>query len=286
MATSLTFADALQADSARYRVALNFSDKGNGPPLLLLHGFAQNSYAFRFIAPELASEHRVLCVDLKGFGESPKPRGAGYSIYHQALSLLALIDELQLHDLAIIGHSFGGGTALALSLLLQARDPGRQTALVHIGGMCYDQEPPFGIDFLRKPFIPYLLFPLFAVRTFVKRGFLPAYFRAESLTDDAVRAYAAPLQQIAGKCAVLHAAREIRPPDVDDFTQRYPQLNIPTLILWGRHDRIVPLPLGERLARELPRAQMKIFDECGHCPHEEKPQETVAAIRDFLTSLK
>ena len=90
--------------------------RARAPPLLLIHGFGASTYTWRHIAPELARTHRVIAVDLKGFGQSDKPFDSRYSVFDQAELLAELIEEKDLHNLTLVGHSFGGGIALMLAL--------------------------------------------------------------------------------------------------------------------------------------------------------------------------
>ena len=100
--------------------------KGPGPPILLLHGFATSSYTWHSIIPELAKNHRVIAIDLRGFGASDKPIDDHYSIQDQAAAVTAFIEQENLRDLTVIGHSFGGG--ITLSLAFDAERGQRQPA--------------------------------------------------------------------------------------------------------------------------------------------------------------
>jgi pimeloyl-ACP methyl ester carboxylesterase len=111
-----------------------------------------------------------------------------------------------------------------------------------------------------------------------------SYFDGSRITDARVRAYAGPLASPGARRALLATAREILPADIDDLTARYPQITVPALIVWGRHDRVVPLTTGERLSRAMPKARLIVFERCGHIPMEECPTETLAAVRAFLES--
>ena len=105
------------------------SSVGEGNPVLLIHGFGASSYSWRHIIAPLAQKYRVITIDLKGFGESPKPRDDLYSVYEQARLVRNFILENDLQNVRIIGHSYGGGVALvtcadhrsALSLSLAGR---------------------------------------------------------------------------------------------------------------------------------------------------------------------
>src|SRR5262249_15605929 len=96
-------------------VKLFYEEEGKGPPIPLIHGFRTSPYTWRHIAPVLALTHRVIAVDLKGFGQSDKPFDARYSVFDQAELLAQFIEDHDLRDLTIVGHSFGGGVALRLA---------------------------------------------------------------------------------------------------------------------------------------------------------------------------
>jgi len=108
-------------------------DRGQGEPVLLLHGFGANSYTWRHIAPALARTHRVISVDLKGAGRSDKPFDDAYGILDQVSLLARLIDRKGLSTLTVIAQSMGGGIALALALELNRTRPGLLKRLVYLG---------------------------------------------------------------------------------------------------------------------------------------------------------
>jgi pimeloyl-ACP methyl ester carboxylesterase len=80
----------------------------------------------------------------------------------------------------------------------------------------------------------------------------------------------------------MDVARQIVPPDLSALTQRYAEITLPTLLLWGRGDRVVPLAVGERLAREMPEARLHVLEACGHLPAEECPDESFSVLTQFL----
>ena len=76
----------------------------------------------------------------------------------------------------------------------------------------------------------------------------------------------------------------IVPPDLKKFTSRIPEIDVPTLLLWGKHDWVVPLDVAERLLAALPRAQLEVMEDCGHVPPEEFPKESLEIVLKFLRS--
>jgi pimeloyl-ACP methyl ester carboxylesterase len=117
----------------------------------------------------------------------------------------------------------------------------------------------------------------------VIRAALRQIVRDPDAVDGAqVRAYAAPLKTRSGLRATLEAARTIVPDDLDDLVARYPAVDVPTLLLWGDSDPVVPLGVGRRLERELPRARLEVLEACGHIPHEERVDASLAVLGSFL----
>ena len=262
-------------------VKLYTVERGEGPPVLLIHGFGTNTFTWRHISPDLARDHKVIAVDLKGFGRSDKPFDERYAASDQAELLTQLILERDLHDLTIVGHSFGGGVALLLALEADTRlrdespssccstpspirRPSRCSSSCSTGRSC----PRSACAWRRHHADP--------------DGAQDRLFRQQQDRRREIEAYAEPMKTAAGKHALIHSARQIMPPDVEKIAARYATIALPTLILWCDHDRIVPVEIGLKLAREMPNASFRIVDECGHMPQEEQPEATMLQIRQFL----
>ena len=107
-------------------------------------------------------------------------------------------------------------------------------------------------------------------------------FDKDAVTRTQVEGYADPLRKQRARQSLLWAAAQIVPDDLDEITAHFPSLDVPVLLLWGRHDRVVPLWVGERLEQELPRATLEILEACGHAPPEELPGETLKKVVEFL----
>jgi pimeloyl-ACP methyl ester carboxylesterase len=263
-------------------VKLYYEEQGSGPPLLLIHGFGASTFTWRHVAPELARNHRVVAVDLKGFGQSDKPFDGRYSIYDQAELLAQLIEDKDLRDLTVVGHSFGGGVALLLALEAKERLQGRITRLALLDSIAYPQNIPVFFRMLDMPVVSQLGIRMVPPSVQTRLALQIAYFDDSKITPEEIEAYAAPLKTAAGKHAIIHSARQIMPEDIETLSERYKTIDLPTLILWCDHDRIVPLEVGIRLRRTLPNSSLKLVEECGHMPQEEQPERTLALLQDFL----
>jgi len=263
-------------------VRLHYQDEGKGPPLLLIHGFATSTYTWRYIAPALAHDHRVIAVDLKGFGQSDKPFDERYSVFDQADLLAQLIVDKDLRNLALVGHSFGGGVALLLALRADPRLKGRISKLVLLDTIAYPQNVPVFFRLLDVPVVSQLGFSMVPPEVQTMVALRIAYFNNSKIDPDEVETYAAPLKTAAGKHAIIHSARQIVPDGLAELSEHYKSIKLPTLILWCDHDRIVPLGVGLKLRRALPNSTFRLVEDCGHMPQEEQPEATLQLIKAFL----
>jgi len=258
------------------------SSTGSGDPVLLIHGFGASSYSWRHIVTPLAQKYRVITIDLKGFGESPKPRDDHYSVYEQARLVRDFILDNNLQNLHIVGHSYGGGVALAVSIYLASSHPDVQKSLVLMDNIAYPQELPNFVKVLATPILgPLLIHALpdtFQVKALLKK----VYFNDDLIPQDAIDHYAADLGKPNAKYATLTTARQILPIDLQEFSENYANLTIPTLIIWSREDEIVPLAIGKRLHENLPNSKLVVMSDVGHAVQEEKPSLLLPHLQHFL----
>ena len=263
-------------------VNLYYQEQGKGPPVLLLHGFGASTFTWRHVIPELAQTHRVIAVDLKGFGQSDKPFDERYSALDQAELLAQLIEDKDLRDLTIVGHSFGGGVALRLALDANDRLGGRIVRLVLLDSIAYPQQIPVFFRLLDMPLVSQVGVRMVPPSVQTRVALQIAYHDDSKIDPEQVEIYAAPLKTAAGKHAIVQSARQIVPEDIDTLPERYKTITLPTLILWCDHDRIVPLDVGLKLRRTLPNSTLRMVEGCGHMPQEEQPKTTLTLLKGFI----
>ena len=274
-------------DGAHTGLPLHVETAGIAPgpgveTFLLIHGYGASAFSWRHWAPRLARRGYVVMVDLKGSGRAPKPDDGRYAPRHQADLVLRLVVERDLRDLTLVGHSLGGGVALLTALGLQDRGDARLRRLVVVAGAAYEQRLPPAVKLANHPRASSRLFRLVGPSRVV-RGVLQTIVHDRStVTEEQVRGYSAPLEASDAVRALIDSARQMRPEGLERLIARYPQIDVPTLLLWGRSDRVVPLWVGQRLARDLPRARLHVLDACGHLPAEERPEESWAVLESFL----
>ncbi len=223
---ALAASDATEGPFARLGppdapVKLYAVERGEGPPVLLIHGFGTNTFTWRRIAPDLARDHKVIAVDLKGFGRSDKPFDERYSAADQAELLTQLILERDLRNLTIVGHSYGGGIALLLALEADTRLKGRLSKLVLLDTIAYPQNIPVFFRMLDTPVVSQLGVRMAPPTLQIQLALRIAYFDNSKIGDDEIEAYAKPMKTAAGKHAIIYSARQIMPDDVDEISARY-----------------------------------------------------------------
>src|SRR5262245_14546351 len=263
-------------------VNLYYEETGKGPPVLLLHGFGASTFTWRHVVPDLAQTHRVIAVDLKGFGQSDKPFDERYSVSDQAELLAQFIEDKDLRDLTVVGHSFGGGVALRLALDANARLGGRISRLVLLDSIAYQQQIPVFFRLLDVPLVSQVGVRMVPPSVQTRVALQIAYHDDSKIDPEEIEIYAAPLKTAAGKHAIVQSARQIVPPDIDTLPDRFKTIALPTLILWCDHDRIVPLEIGIKLRRTLPNSTLRLVEGCGHMPQEEQPKATLELLKGFI----
>jgi pimeloyl-ACP methyl ester carboxylesterase len=266
------------------RIDLYFECHGSGPPILMLHGFGGNVYTWRHLIQPLAESNKLILIDLKGFGKSPKPKDNLYGLQDQADLIYQFIVDNDLRGLTLVGHSFGGAIALLVSLKLIKEQPDRLSTLVLIDSAAHRQNLPLEIDILRMPIIRSIAFAFLSDKNRVRRMLKKSYSDDKKITQGQVSAYAEPLASDGARHALVETAKKLMPPkpNIDQFTRQLSKITVPTLIVWGRDDEIIRLKLGKKLHEEIPNSEIEIIDQCGHIPHEEKPVETIKILRTFL----
>ncbi|MDP2958108.1 MAG: alpha/beta hydrolase [Longimicrobiales bacterium] len=263
--------------------ALGLPQHDGTDTFLLLHGYGGSSFSWRTWAPYLASRGHVLLVDMKGFGRAPKPDDHRYSPADQAALILRLIQERGLARLTLVGHSLGGGVALHVVLgLRDRREYHRLHRLIIVSGAAYMQPLPPFVALARRPRLSAALLRTLGADVVVAQALRSIVYDRSDITRAQIRGYAAPMMGPEAHGALLAAAQQIVPENLDVLVARYPEIDVPTLLLWGRHDRAVPLWVGQRLAAALPRSALCILERCGHLPAEERPEESLAALTEFL----
>jgi pimeloyl-ACP methyl ester carboxylesterase len=250
--------------------------------VLLLHGYGGSTYTWRYWVPHLAKRAHVVLVDMKGFGLAPKPDDGRYTAEDQAELIYRLILQRGFTNLTLVGHSFGGAVSLLVALRLNDEGARRLLRLVLVSSAAYPQSLPPFVKLARYSRLCRIALRLIGATRLVRFVLRSIVYNPEVVHESQVLAYADPLATPEGRRAYLDAALQIVPKNPEALTSRFREIACPTLLIWGKHDRVVPLWVGERLKAEMPDARLHVFDHCGHIPPEELPEDTWARLEAFL----
>lgn len=256
-------------------------EHGDGDPILCLHGLGANIFTWRHLIEPLSANNKLILVDLKGFGKSAKPEDDYYSLQNHADAVYELILKNDWRRLTLISNSYGGALALLLAARLEESGPSRLLKLVLIDAAAYKEYLPGYVKLMRTLLGTLMIFLLPARRS-ARFVLNLSYFDQGKITEEQVAAYAGPLGDPGARNALLQTVRQCIPPDADELITKFKSISVPTLILWGRHDKVIPLKVGELLNQALPNSVLEVVEECGHIPQEEQPQKTITRISEFL----
>lgn len=258
-------------------VELNWSERGTGPCIVVLHGLCDSERTWWPVMQELGKSHRVLGLDLPGCGLSGRP-DASYGLDWQARVVAAWFDHVGITTCDVVGHSYGGG--LAMWLLLYRASAIRRLALVAPGGL--GREVALELRLASMPWIVERAGqPWMRVMTRLQAQLNGCAL----LPDQRRRLYR--MNATAGTARAF--ARTVR--DVIDwrgqtrlFLERAQEIEaLPAIALfWGENDRIIPIRHGEELSAFLENCTLERFPRAGHFLHWEQPHELARALRAFF----
>jgi pimeloyl-ACP methyl ester carboxylesterase len=255
-----------------------------GPAIVLVHGITSNSATWERVLAPLGAHHRVVAPDLFGHGESAKPRG-DYSLGAYASGVRDLLGALAIDKATIVGHSLGGGVAMQLAY--QFPDLAERLVLVDSGGLGPEVSP-----LLRAATLPgaEIVLPLLT-----RPGLLNAGAGAGRLLGRLGLQVGTDLREMARGHASLadHEARQaflstlraivdVGGQRVDARDRLYLAAELPTLIVWGERDPIIPVAHGRGAARLIPGSRLEIFPGAGHFPHVEEPERFAELLSGFI----
>lgn len=260
----------LEVDALGIRTNCYVAGDKSNPPVLLLHGMSTSADSFRELMHLMAEDYHLIAPDIPGFGYSENTNP--YTMEHLIEWLADLIEKLDLSQVHIVGHSFGG--VLAMGEVLSYPEKFDRLVLVAPAVLVASQYP----DWLKKMGKNLRLVEAGIVlsRVLLERQIRVPFFDAggmdESVWDRRRTDYANSRASAAAMNAV--AFYDVRP-YLTDIKQ-------PTFIIWGEDDPVVPHEHAEKIERQIPNSQIYKISTCGHIPMLERDQEVAGIIRDFL----
>lgn len=242
---------------------IKYYDVGSGPPLLLVHGIGGDADEWAFCFEPLSRSHRVIAIDLLGFGRSDKPV-IEYTIAGFAESLEAFLRGLKIERAAVVGESLGGWIASAFTL----KCPGIVDRLILV-----DAAGVWG-DITGLPIDVRV-----STRAHLREVFR-LLFHDKGLASDLLIDMAYELHLERGDGYTIDSVLRNSPRERLDAV--ISNLKAPTLIVWGEQDEMIPLSVGINLHELITGSTLKMIPQCGHLPALEKPAEFVRCVLEFL----
>ncbi len=263
-----------------------YRQAGNGPVVVLIHGITSDSSTWERVMPYLARRFTVVAPDLNGHGDSAKPKG-DYSLGAHASSLRDLLLTLGHERATFVGHSLGGGIAMQLSY--QFPEMCERLVLVDSGGL--GREVSLLLRAAALPGAEYVL-PVLATTRLLDAGRLATGLlgrvglRLGTDIEEMARGHAT-LSDPAARSAFIHTLRSVVDTGgqrIDASNRLYLARHIPFLLLWGQHDRIIPVSHGRATHEQIPGSRLEIFTRSGHFPQLDEPERFLDVLGDFIDS--
>ncbi|HVK20421.1 MAG TPA: alpha/beta hydrolase [Actinokineospora sp.] len=260
---------------------------GSGPALLFIHGISDSSETWRHVLPELSRRYTVIAPDLLGHGDSDKPR-ADYSAAAYACGMRDLLAVLDVEQVTVVGHSLGGGVAMQFAYQF----PERCERLVLVSGGGAGREVHPMLRFAAGPWAEAVLplatsTPAHAVARTVLSLF-PGLAGIDHPGDlDYVLERYRLLRERRARTAFLRTLRAVvdqRGQVVTMLDRSYLAVGVPTLLMWGGRDQIVPAEQATAAHAALPGSELEVFEDSGHFPHHDDPARFIDVLGAFLAT--
>ena len=248
----------------RGNTVVHYLEAGQGPALVLVHGLGGSSAVWSDDIDILAKTYRVIAPDLPGYGKSDRPR-ADYSIDYHAAMLKEFIDALGESKVAIAGNSMGGWIAAVFTL----NNPEKVSHLILVdsAGLHRETYPPISLNPSTKEEQKALLLGLYADPSRVTERMINDQWEYRRDIRATVQA---TLDSLKTKMPLLDS--------------RLADIKIPTLIIWGKQDTLIPLEFAGQFAKGIHGSKLVVIDKAGHLPQSEQPRAFCRAVKRFVRS--
>lgn len=261
----------------------HYRDRGpkTAPVLILLHGSAASLFTWEPWVRHLPKDLRVISVDFPGHGLTGSTPQNEYWIKGLTDFLEEFVEALGLENIALAGNSMGGGIAANYAL----RRPDNVSALILIDAdglpedLYEDIRSPTGFSIAHTPGLRWLATRI-TPRFLVRQALDDVSENPDIITEEAIDLYWHLLRHPGNREAMIDRFKAARHRPMNHV---FEDIEAPTLIIWGDKDRLIPLANGEAMARRIPNAELLVYENTGHLPQEERPQQSVKDTVSFLT---
>lgn len=246
-------------------------------PIVLIHGTGASLHTWDGWVEELKQTRRVIRFDLPAFGLTGPEPSNNYKIERYAEVVVAVLDKLNIAKAVLAGNSLGGYISWAATVLYPERI--ERLILVDASGYPYDTKSvPIGFKLSQNPLTASLLNNFLPIGL-VRRSVENVYGNPELVSDELVERYYQLTLREGNRKALKQRFVQTQPGPI---ANEIPNIKVPTLLIWGEKDLLIPVKFGKRFDKEIPNSKLVVFPELGHVPHEENAQATVAEVKAFL----
>jgi pimeloyl-ACP methyl ester carboxylesterase len=256
---------------------MHYTVQGEGPPVVLIHGFLDSHRTWRRNIETLAENHRIYALDGLGFGSSDRARAPIYTVKRQTRLLREFFETLRIGRASIVGHSMGG--AVGLQFAYDFPNLVHKLVLIAPATYLYASFPRYGINPLPRRVSRGMLGLYEKFQGDRNNQVRMAYGDPSRITDDAI-VFRSQMMRVRGAHDALVSMTKSKPDA--DVHHHMSNVNVPVLIVWGKRDRVLPAAHAARHYRDLPNARLEWIDSAGHLPHEEEPEAVNRLVQEFL----
>lgn len=257
--------------------ALHVRTEGEGPAVLLLHGIPTSGELWRDVIPRLSGRARVIAPDLLGYGRSEPPRGLPVDIVAHAERMVELLDALEVERATVVGHDIGGGVAQILAI----RSPERVERLGLVNSVCYDSWPIPEMKAIQATAPVFEHLPPGLTTDGLRLGLLRGFVHRDR-GERFLEAFLAPFSTSEGLHVFTEHARALHSRHTEEIAPLLPELRIPVEVVWGEQDPFQKVKYGERLAADIPTAELTRIPDSSHFAPADAPEEVADALLRLL----
>ncbi|WP_206756516.1 alpha/beta hydrolase [Pseudanabaena sp. FACHB-2040] len=268
-------------------IRLHYVTRGEGPLLLLLHGFPEFWYSWRHQIPEFAQDYTVVALDLRGYNDSDKPEGVdAYRMPELVKDIAGVIRGLGYERCVLAGHDWGGAIAWAFAyeypellealIVLNIPHPARFRAGLQMPQQLLKSSY---IGFFQLPVLPELVIQAgdYAALTYAFRGMA---VRKDTFSDEDIATYKEAASKPGALTAMLNYYRAI--PSSPFFQKSWGILEVPTLMIWGEEDTALSKELSMQTEQYVSDFHLRYIPNCSHWVQQEQPEQVNRYMREFL----
>jgi pimeloyl-ACP methyl ester carboxylesterase len=251
--------------------------RGAGEPVVFLHGFPSSGHLWSDVVPLVPAGHRVVVVDLLGYGRSDRPLGRPVGIRAHADRIIELLDLLGINYACVVGHDIGGGIAQWMAV----RYPQRVSRLCLVDSVAFKEWPTRDVKLARAmlPLTRHL--PATWLLSILRSDLLRGY-QDHDRGVRSIELYVRPFATVEGRDAFMEHLIALDNADTITVAPRLKEIIAPTAIVWGRHDPFLAPDIGRRLQDAIPGATLEVIPTASHFSPEDAPAKVGDAIRELL----